>query len=332
MKARFNFMTRPEYKKIIADYQNGLKSIISKNKMSVKEVVINEEVNELIKNTHLSMQQFVKSEKELLNNEMTSIRESYKRSKSVYSNPQEEILRRQDFDLELSAMRDDDVMAFLSDKERTPSEYELRKIASLDKFSSETQARVTSHLNLLKRPYEQDSRYQKLNASLVQLEIIDKQSVRSLLLYFPSGDNQTSNISLTSLNTMQNNLYELGKEFDRVNEALNSLSEVEIRETPKKERTQLSSITEKTKQREYDNFDSRAIKGSSDYDITHRFKYLRERYDDKTSDRFDIMKDDYDVEAHYKYLEEQHDKRMKYDSEFKEQYETAAKEATESED
>lgn len=134
MEARFNFMTRPGYKKIIADYQNGLKSIISKNKMSVKEVVINEEVNELIKNTHLSVQRFVKSEKELLNNEMTSIRESYKRSKSVYSNPQEEILRRQDFDLELSAMRDGDVMAFLSDKERTPSEYELRKIASLDKF------------------------------------------------------------------------------------------------------------------------------------------------------------------------------------------------------
>lgn len=131
---------------------------------------------------------------------------------------------------------------------------------------------------------------------------------------------------------MQNNLYELGKEFDRVNEALNSLSEVEIRETPKKERTQLSSITEKTKQREYNNFDSRAIEGSPDYDITHRFKYLKERYDDKTSDRFDILEDGYDIQEHYKYLEEQHDKRMKYDSEFKEQYEATVKEVTESED
>ncbi|MFC0233931.1 hypothetical protein ACFFIF_08015 [Vagococcus entomophilus] len=329
MKARFNFMTRPGYKKVIQDYQNGVKSIISKNKMSVKDEVIDEEVKEIINNTHSSMQQFVKSERKRINKDMATLRSSYKRSKSVYSNPQEEILRRQDFDLELYTMSDNDIERFLSDKERTPSEYELRKIASRNNLSSEIQVRVTKKLNILKRPYEQDGHYQELSKALQEIELIDKPLSRDLMMYFPKGDNQVSNVSLRSLNLIQNKPHELGKEAERVNEALNFLSEVETGEIPVKERTQLSSVVEKENKLKYDDFDLRAIRGTKEFDIRDRFTYLKERYNDKSSDRFDIMKDDYNIEEHLNYLEQQHDKRMANDSAFKEQYEAASNKETE---
>lgn len=329
MKARFNFMTRPGYKKVIADYQNGVKSIINKNKMSVKDEVINEEVKEIISNTHSSMQQFVKSEKERINKDMATLRSSYKRSKSVYSNPQEEILRRQDFDLELNTMSDNDIVNFLSDPERTPTEYELRKIASHDKLSSETQVRVTRRLNEIKRPYEQDESYQQLSKSLQEIELIDKPLAKDLMMYFPKGDNQVSNVYLSSLNMIQNKPYELGKEFDKIGEALDFLSEVETREIPVKERTQLSNVVEKENKLKYDDFDPRVIRGTKEFDIRDRFNYLKERYNDKTSDRFDIMKDDYNIEEHLNYLEQQHDKRMASDSAFKEQYKAASNKETE---
>lgn len=322
MDVRFNFMTRPGYKKIISDYQNGVKSIMSKNNMDVKEEVINEEVKEIINETYSNMQQFVKSERERINKEMSTLRSSYKSSKSVYSNPQEEILRRQDFDLELNSMSDSDIVTFLDDSERTPTEYELRKIATHDKLSSETQARVTRELNNLKRPYEQDGKYQELSKALQQIELIDKPTAKDLMLYFPKGDNQVSNCYPSSLSMIQNKPDELNKEFNKVGEALGALSKIEAREMPATEQSRLSSVIEKENKRQYDDFDLRAIKGTDEYTIEDRFRYLKERYNDETTDRFDVLKDDYNIVEHLNYLEQQHDKRMTSDSEFKNQYES----------
>src|SRR5699024_4931854 len=73
--------------------------------------------------------------------------------------------------------------------------------------------------------------------------------------------------------------------------------------------------------KQYADDDLRAIEGSSEYDVTHKFKYLKERYHDPSNKLYSLENPNYSIHDHYEYLKKQHEKDLQAKPEIKKQIE-----------
>src|SRR5699024_7735369 len=78
---------------------------------------------------------------------------------------------------------------------------------------------------------------------------------------------------------------------------------------------------EDNNRKEYADDDLRAIEGSREYDVTHKFKYLKERYHDPSNKLYSLDNPNYSVHDHYEYLKKQHEKDLQAKPELKKQIE-----------
>ncbi|WP_430598333.1 hypothetical protein [Enterococcus sp. AZ177] len=322
-KRTFSFMYQPEYKKIIKELADGLEQVKILHRFDSKEERIRDTANLMAEATFVKLQSFVETEKKRLNSQMEKIKSSYKKTRNKYENPQEEILRRQDFDMSLSNLGELQVKAMLQEKDREFTEYELKKIMSHKWNDSSIKSRAKAILTTVKEPYTNDVAYQEAVSELAQLQLIDKPLPASTLLYVPSDNNSGyTTLGLSRVGRaaeLKADTIELQADL---NEAVKEMDGLVRTQTSSQAMDQLQDVHKQQKNESYTytDFDSRVIPNSPDYDITHRFKYLRERYNDNTNDRFNATRGDYDIMLHLKWLEAQHDKKMKSDEEFSAKY------------
>lgn len=326
-KREFSFMYKPQYKAAVKMLQKGLKQMSQLVEYDSKEKRIQETKSEICNAVKNQLIQFVSEEKKRIAEQKLSIEKSYARSRSVYENPTEELLRRQDFDMEVATMDENEIMAFLKTPGRTFTSYELNKIYSLDVKNTEIKARVKHAINENRYPYLKDIKYQKLVKQENDLALIDDKSAQNTLLYLPANTPQGyTTLGLTSV-FMNLDKHEMSKKVSILDDslAIKPSDEIETFATGLRKSIKEESISEKPK-RVYNDFDSRIFRGSSDFDIADRFKYLEERFDDKSTDRFNKIKENYSVMDHMDFLEGQHAKKIASDSKYREAYQNAEKE------
>ncbi|HEM3492036.1 TPA: hypothetical protein U1B14_001429 [Streptococcus suis] len=245
--------------------------------------------------------------------QMETIEKRYKNTRNVYLDPQVEILRRQDFDLEFSTMERNDIIELLSDEKRDFTDYELRKINTHYRGDMKIQVLLENQKMKKGELYKNDPEYQKHLEEFQTLQAF--RSIGLGMVYFPTSENErgytTENFELV-LDSEQY-AHSLSNEIQKIVQLLGEIPTTEAK-------TSAFTKALPVKKMEFEEFDERIFEESPNYDITIRFKYLKERLDDTTTDRWDFTRDDYDAYQHYLFLENRHEQKLKNDPRYKNRY------------
>ncbi|EFU74344.1 hypothetical protein [Enterococcus italicus] len=327
-RKEFSFMFNKQYQAIIKEAQKEMKQIKQLIDYDSKEERLNQAISDSKKNTVNAIQDFVKSQKQAIKDQQTAIEQSYAKARNTYKNPTEELLRRQDFDMEVGSMDQSEIATLVHTPGRTFTTYELNKLYSLD-VDSTTKSLLKAAINKNKHPYREEEKYQYLQKEAAELELISNESIQRAILYLPSESAiGFETISVNTLFSFKDNY-----EYEQKNQTIeNALAIVPTNETTQVYSRQSSSLSElagirEKPERVYEDFDPRIFKSSSNYDITDRFKYLKERFNENDTDRFDVTKENYSIYDHLDYLEGQHAKKLKTDTNYREAYQKAEKAA-----
>lgn len=321
-KREFSFMYHSKYKELIKEIQKGMKELKQLADYDVKEERIQQTRSDIQTSVVKNLDAFVKGEKQRITGRKQAIIESYMKTRNVYKNPTEEILRRQDFDMEVASMDQSELANLVKTPGRTFTTYELNKLNSMN-LDSETKAIVKRAVNENRKPFESDIEYQNLLKQETELGLIDNVSLQRSIIYLPSDSPQGfKSMGVASLFHVKDK-----HEFNQKMELLQNALVIEpTNQIPTIEKTYAASKeirTEIKSKLRYEEFDPRIFKGAKDYDIKDRFKYLEERFNDQDTNRFDVMNPSYDVYEHLNYLEGQHAQKMQSDASYREAYQKA---------
>lgn len=320
-----NFTKKQAYKNILVTLKKGTDRIIELRKLDVKEERLNREVLDLQEKVFKDLQIFVTSERSRLQSEMTSIEQRYKNTRQTYKDSQAELLKRQDFDLELSLMNRDDLLTELSRGDRRFSLYEINKIMSEYRDDTDVYIRAKHLKNTVKSPFLEDETYQILQRELAELELIEKPTIKDTMLYYPidtGNGHKTINLNnlsfllpanLTAYKLFRNELAE-AVEHIRVEKPLSGLEAERVK--PMKELA----------------FSKNMFPGQPGYDIAERFRYLLKNFDKRSDDMFDPERADYNVYAHLEFLEKEHQAEMVNNPTYARSYREAEQESGEKAD
>lgn len=303
-----NFMKNEEYIGIVEDYLKGVKRIEKLKEHDSKESRIQNEKKELASSLIDRTRKFYSKRNKAIDKNINRIKNSYKNKKTKYEDPAVELLRRQDFDMEVSSLTDLQLQEVAKDTSRELSRYELNKLGTLLK-GKDGHGAVLSRLSLQKPPYSNDVNYQKYVREKEELDLIRPQQANTAL-YFPKGDS----MGMFLIATVDS--------IDRKDAAQISLIKNTLREGidwMKENSTEVDHqtlITEKKKEEKeeevkfniYKDDDPRIDRDSEEYDVVTRFKYLKERYHDPEKSVYDPSSQDYDPYEHKEYMEQLHEK------------------------
>ncbi|MCQ8264107.1 hypothetical protein [Streptococcus suis] len=308
------FAKTKEYKNIIQKYIDAL----TEWRRMVELGIRSEHITEFRKNAKkeiLDVYNAYRDKKiDEARQQMETIEKRYKNTRSVYSDPQAEILRRQDFDLEFSAMEYNEIVELLSDEKRDFTDYELKKINAHYRRDLKIQTLLDSQKLKRKEQYKNDPEYQKYFEEFQTLQAF--RGIGLGMVYFPSDEDSKGYVTenLESILDSEQYAHSLSNQIQKVGQLLGNIP------TMKDSNPTVFTKALSAKKMEFEEFDERIFEESPNYDITIRFKYLKERLDDTTTDRWDFTRDDYDAYQHYQYLEGRHEQKMKNDSSYKQRY------------
>ncbi|WP_449460350.1 hypothetical protein, partial [Streptococcus suis] len=138
------------------------------------------------------------------------------------------------------------------------------------------------------------------------------------MIYFPSDEDPKGYVTenLESILDSEQHAHSLSNEIQKIVQLLGEIPTTEAK-------TSVFTKALPVKKMEFEEFDERIFEESPNYDITIRFKYLKERLDDTTTDRWDFARDDYDAYQHYLFLENRHEQKLKNDPRYKQRYSMA---------
>lgn len=317
-----------EYRAFLGMYVEGLKKIrmlISYDSKLERIDKEREALKEILEKTYRSIKdRFFEAN----NAKMTAIEKAYKNTKNVYKDPQVEFLRRQDFDLAFSMMDVDEVKDLLSDETKDLSDYELLKIKVTHGHNVKVFALLHERELAKEDDYQRDSDYQRMSRENAVLSAIDRYGLA--MVYVPAVPlvNVYTNfldapyrvLDLSFENLGDADYYgrlvemeELLKDF-KVIKATNGGLET-LRATPKLK---------------YDEFDGRIFRGGEDFEEKIRFEWLKERFNETTTNRFDPSRADYDIVRHIRFLEKRLVRKLQSEPDYAERYRQAMVEATKS--
>lgn len=324
-----NFMYKPEYREIIKSLQEGAKSIKTLVGYDSNDERMRNTKDSIVTDIRKKVTTFAKSEKDRITTELISIEKSYSNSRGVYKNPTEELLRRQDFDMEIATMAEDDIKKMISESKRELNNYELNKLYSLEYKDSTIKARLKASIDQLKNPHRSDKYYQELQKELAEIDLLDSTGLgRHQLMYIPSNTPQgyTSIRLQTFLDSRE--MHTIKGHINMLEQALNVEPVKTIGITDENTKRELQKFTDKEqkalkKEMKYEDFDPRIFKGGKEYEIGDRFRYLKERFDDTETDRFSPLNPNYNVLDHITYLEARHSEMLSSDDKYRAAYEAA---------
>lgn len=330
MKRRvLNFMYKPEYREIIRSVQEGTKSIKTLVGYDSSDERIRGTKDSIVTDIGGKITAFVKNEKNRITTELNSIEKSYSNSRGVYKNPTEELLRRQDFDMELSTMSEDDIKKMIYESKRELNNYELNKLYSLEYKDSNIKARLKSSIDQVKNPHRSDKYYQELQKELADIELLNSTGLgHHQLMYIPTNTPQGYTTARLKSFFDTREMHTLNGNINMLEQALNvePVKTIGITdENTKRELQKFKAEEQKAlkKEMKYEDLDPRIFKGGKKYDVGDRFRYLKERFDDTETDRFSPLNPNYNVLDHITYLEARHSEMLSSDDKYRAAYEAA---------
>lgn len=317
----------PEYKAIIEDYLTGLDRLAMFKKWNTERSHVMKEMTEWHKQLAAKFETFRVAKINDYSQRMTVIERRHKNTRNIYTDPQAEILRRQDFDLELENWSKIDVLHYLRDENRAFSSYELAKIKSIYKGVTEVERLVETRKESEELAFTLDPEYTKLNEMTSILMATRHAGLR--LVYLPADNLKGYEVLNLSLDIIDKHPDDIMAERSRVADLLASVPNEKKEDWELlRKATSLNNLPSLV----YPEFDQRIFRSSPTFDIVHRFKYLEERFNDKSTDRWDFTRDDYDPMAHLRFLEAQHDLKLKNDPAYAARYREAERKAREASD
>lgn len=311
----------PVYKAIIKDYLDGLERLIKFKKWDTERSRVIKEMTELQEQLAQKFEDFRETKISEYTQQMSFIESRHKNTRSIYTDPQAEMLRRQDFDLEFETWDANDTYTYLNDEEKDFSSYELAKIRNRYKNDARIQNLLFKRMEDAELSFTLDPEYKKLNEMVSILTMT--RGVGLDIVYLPSENEDGFEALNLSLNNIDKEIWEIEKEIANVSDSLKN-----IPSETKAEWEQLKGLVKESnapKQLTYEEFDERIFRGTEIFDPTVRFKYLKERFDDTTTDRWDIGRKDYDVLAHSRFLENKHELKLRNDLDYAQRYYSAEK-------
>lgn len=311
----------PAYKAIIKDYLTGLKRLIEFKKWDTERSRVTKEMTELQEQLAQKLEEFRDAKISEYTQQMGFIESRHKNTRSIYTDPQVEMLRRQDFDLEFETWDANEAYRFLNDEGKDFSSYELAKIRNRYKNDARIQNLLFQRMEDAELSFTLDPEYKKLNEMVGILTMT--RGVGLGIVYLPSENEDGFEALNLSLNNIDKEIWELEKEIADVSDLLKS-----VPSETKAEWEQLKGLVKESnapKKLVYEEFDERIFRETEIFDPTVRFKYLKERFDDTTTDRWDIGRKDYDVLAHSRFLENKHELKLRNDPDYAQKYYSAEK-------
>jgi hypothetical protein len=322
MALNLQYTHKAKYKAIFTKYLKFLDKLRQFEDWKTDKTVVAEEVNAFRAGLLEDLKSFRAETLAEFEQEQKTIETRYKNTRSKYPDPQAEILRRQDFDLEMAEWDANEALYQLKDDGREFSSYELAKIKAKFDFNHEVKSTVITLQDKKLRPHEQDDRWQSLNE---QAAILQTTSGAELgLLYLPA--NNPAGYEVFDL-SLRNYRFEPHEMAERINDIKNALSVTPDDLTS--DRIELTSYGQVLKNQglKYAEFDPIIFKGNKDYSVTDRHKYLQERLDDPNSTEWDFNNPGYDAYQHYLDLERRHAEKLENEPDYAERYYRAEKEA-----
>lgn len=321
MEYQLNYAKTKEFKQIFKDYLKGLEQWQKMVSWDTRPEKIVEHRKALKNDLESALWEYKNNKISEARQQMEAIEKRYKNTRNTYADPQAEILRRQDFDMEFETLDRNDIVEMLSDEDRDFSDYELKRIAVTYKGDY----KISTLLNNLRVKkddlYQEDPVYQDWYQEFLFLRQTNSKDLYTV--YFPSS---TAIVGYEVVNFdtfLSNNQYAstIAEHIEKVTHLLN-----EIPAIAKSPANELSSV-KPVKKMEYKEFDERIFKDHPAYDLLIRFKYLKERFDDTTTDRWNPTRDDYNAYQHYQFLEKRHDLKLNNDDHYRALYEEAERTA-----
>lgn len=330
----YDYMKDAEYKAIVKEYVEAMTKKKKQIDRDVKPERIQQDADKAVKSLSEKITNFYNKRMADVQKQKKAIEKSYKKAGQQYDNPQAEILRRQDFEAELAVASDSELEAIANDTDRELSKYELNKLQLEFKERD-----LTSHTMIRRRldtksEYETDPNYQRLVEEENKLYLTKpKAPITDTYVMYPSTEegkrpqmqtlkDLTRTRPLASLEELQEGYNELERHVSHHNKYMASFNPV-FKDEAERYADKLIETGEYKNRKQYADDDLRAIEGSSQYDVTHKFKYLKERYHDPSNAIYSLDNPNYSVHDHYEYLKKQHEKDLQAKPELQKQIKEA---------
>lgn len=212
---KFDYTRTPEYKNILTQ---AISSLRKKRQLLEFDSKLSRIIAEtVVMRTALSdaYKEYMNSYRNKIEKQMQELAEKYRNQAEDYTDPQLEILRRQDFDLEVSMWDKNEALAQLQDEYRTFSNYELKKLRQL--FGTDMAVRgEIIRLEADKPSLEKDEKYQDLSEQMAVLNTIRNASLRTIFVYNPAiNTSHTLDLELE-----ENTIYDIDKKIQDIQTAL----------------------------------------------------------------------------------------------------------------
>ncbi|HFI0131511.1 TPA: hypothetical protein ACGOY0_001558 [Streptococcus suis] len=201
---KFDYTRTPEYKNILTQAVNSLRKkrqlleFDSKTSRIIAETVtMRAELSEAYK-------AYMDSYRDKIEKQIQELAEKYRKQEESYIDPQAEILRRQDFDLEVSMWDKNEALAQLQDEYRTFSNYELKKLRQLFGTDMAVIGEII-RLEADKPSLEKDEKYLDLSEQMAVLNTIRNAGLRTFFVYNPA----TNASHALDLELEENTIYDI---------------------------------------------------------------------------------------------------------------------------
>lgn len=329
----YEFMKDARYKDIVKKYVDAMEKKQKQQNNEIKDERILEDASNALNEIAIEYEEFYNKRLNEVEKGMETIERSYKETGKQYDNPQAEILRRQDFEAELAVASDSELEDIAKDTNRELSKYEFNKLLLEFKERDLQSHDLLSKKHNNKKVHEEDPKYQQLKTEYVEMMYYKpKRQAKDNWLPFPNleedGRPQLKSMAeLLKPKTEAGLLEELKQAYMKLESHARSASVYRSRLNPVLENEmeqyadKLVETGEYKNRKQYADDDLRAIEGSSEYDVTDKFKYLKERYHDPSNAIYSIDNPNYSVHDHYEYLKKQHEKDLQAKPELKKQIE-----------
>lgn len=319
----YEFMKDKRYINIVNEFIKGYERTAKQRDREVKHERIQSDVREFKVDILSKMKEYHSTRESEIQAKLSQIEKDYTQQ-SKYDNPQEEVLRRQDFDMKLQMSSNHELVDLM---EEDLNEYEYNKLYLTMKerdMSEASQVKVNKSRSF-QSEHVNDPNYQALHNELQYLRLI-KPSANSVMFYLPESEEYALSVplnrldeiaSLSKFKTDRTELKQLQQAYDVLKqyESFTIQSEKELQKTHINNKVEHYKKHGLPKQYEYDNADKRAIKGTDEYEVEHEFKYLKERYHDNDNYTYNIDNPNYSITDHIEYLRVRHQQELKHNKE-----------------
>lgn len=328
MTKLYPFMRDARYVEIVKKFTKAYKHAVEQHKWQVIDKKRKEDANAAMKDLRGELNKFYITKKKEIQAEKKRIESAYKNKRQDYTNPQEEMLRRQDFEMKIMSADDSVLRNMIKDPDEDLTKFEIDRLHVEFKQrglkEEEPQVKVLKELKGFGREHKDDPNYQLLDQEDEFMLLIDPNG-RGASVYVPVAEGRSKMIQVKDIGRVASSKNSLNSNDLKMLESGTAILTHNIQSQKdwlkqfQKHQTEVINeyidYREKKgdpiKPKKYDDDDLRAVRGSTEHDVEVEFKYLKERYHEPDHPIYSPGNPDYDISKHLAYLRSKHAAHLK---------------------